>query len=102
MLHLNCTRSATIFGLLLTAYAVARGQNLEGCPPSGVVRSDYLLDIISVLPHFYGLPAQLDVHRVSPVYPKGCHPGSPRRAAIFVHGSSIEAVTGFDLPYRDY
>ena len=35
--------------------------------PIGVVRRDYFVETISTLPHYYGLPAQLDVHEVAPV-----------------------------------
>jgi len=66
---------------------------------AGVVRSDFLLDITSTLPHYSGLSAQLDVHEVSPA---DREPGSPVQAAILVHGRSIDAVTGFDLQYEDY
>src|SRR5438067_6736995 len=77
-----------------------RLESLEDrCLLSGVVRSDYLLDVISTLPHYSGLPAQLDVHEVSPA---DRVPGSPVQAAILVSGRSIDAVTGFDLQYQDY
>src|SRR5262249_18217921 len=69
--------------------------------PIGVVRSDYFVDTISTLPHYYGLPAQLDVHEVGPVYSPGEQHG-PTPAAILVHGATIDAVTGFDLQYHDY
>ncbi len=69
--------------------------------PIGVVRSDYFLDTISTLPHYYGLPAQLDVHEVAPVYAPGQTPG-PTQAAILVPGGSQDAVTSFDLQYQDY
>ncbi|MCI0408684.1 MAG: alpha/beta hydrolase, partial [Acidobacteria bacterium] len=71
------------------------------CTPIGVVRTDYFVDTISTLPHYYGLPAQLDVHQVSPVYRPG-HRRCPVQAAILVHGRNIDAVSGFDLRYGDY
>ena len=71
----------------------------DRCLLSGVVRNDFLLDVISTLPHYSGLSAQLDVHEVSPA---DREPGSPVQAAILVHGRSIDAVTGFDLQYEDY
>jgi pimeloyl-ACP methyl ester carboxylesterase len=66
---------------------------------SGVVRSDFFLDVTSTLPHYSGLPAQLDVHEVSPA---DRVPGSPVQAAILVHGRTIDGVTAFDLQYQDY
>jgi pimeloyl-ACP methyl ester carboxylesterase len=73
----------------------------DRCLLSGVVRSDYFLDTISTLPHYYGLPAQLDIHEVAPVYSPG-QEHRPTQAAILVHGRTIDAVTGFDLQYQDY
>src|SRR5262245_1780027 len=69
--------------------------------PIGVVRRDYFVDTTSTLPHYYGLPAQLDVHDVGPVYSPGPTPCATQ-AAILVHGRTIDAVTGFDLQYQDY
>src|SRR6266404_5558335 len=66
----------------------------DRCLLSGVVRSDFLLDVTSTLPHYSGLPAQLDVHEVSPA---DRVPGSPVQAAILVSGKSVNAVTAFDL-----
>src|SRR5262249_20608532 len=43
----------------------------------------------------------LDVHQVSPVYRHGHH-HCPTRAAILVHGRTLDAVTGVDLQYQDY
>jgi pimeloyl-ACP methyl ester carboxylesterase len=71
----------------------------DRCLLSGVVRSDFFLDVSSTLPHYSGLPAQLDVHEVSPA---DRAPGSPVQAAILVSGRSIDAVTAFDLQYQDY
>src|SRR5947207_130488 len=71
----------------------------DRCLLSGVVRSDNLLDVVSTLPHYSGLPAQLDVHEVSPA---DRAPGSPVQAAILVHGRTIDGVAGFDLRYQDY
>jgi pimeloyl-ACP methyl ester carboxylesterase len=64
-----------------------------------VVRSDFFVDVTSTLPRYSGLPAQLDVHAVSPA---DRQPGAPVRAAILVHGRTIDGVTGFDLQYQDY
>jgi pimeloyl-ACP methyl ester carboxylesterase len=77
------------------------GHTRSHCTPIGVERTDYFLDVTSTVPHYYGLPAQLDVHRVSPVYRHG-HGHCPVQAAVFVHGFSVNAVTAFDLQYQDY
>jgi pimeloyl-ACP methyl ester carboxylesterase len=69
--------------------------------PIRTVTRDYLVDITSTLPHYDGLPAQLDVHEVAPVYYPGQQHG-PTQAAILVSGRSVNAVTGFDLQYQDY
>jgi pimeloyl-ACP methyl ester carboxylesterase len=71
----------------------------DRCLLSAVVRSDFFVDIVSTLPHYSGLPAQLDVHEVSPA---DRAPGSAVQAAILVSGKTIDAVTGFDLQYQDY
>src|SRR5882672_110514 len=64
----------------------------DRCLLAGVVRSDFLLDVTSTLPHYSGLPAQLDIHEVSPADPE---PGSPVQAAILVHGRTIDGVSAF-------
>src|SRR5262245_45429752 len=71
----------------------------DRCLLSGVVRTDFFLDVIATLPHYSGLPAQLHVHEVSPVHREA---GSPVQAAVLVHGRTIDAVTNFDLQYQDY
>src|SRR5262245_43262999 len=71
----------------------------DRCLLSGVVRTDFFLDVISTLPHYDGLPAQLHVHEVSPI---NREIGSPVQAAVLVHGRTIDAATIFDLQYQDY
>jgi pimeloyl-ACP methyl ester carboxylesterase len=71
----------------------------DRCLLSEVVRSDFFVDVISTLPHYSGLAAQLDVHEVSPA---DRAPGSPVQAAILVQGRTIDGVTAFDLQYQDY
>jgi pimeloyl-ACP methyl ester carboxylesterase len=71
----------------------------DRCLLSGVVRSDFFVDLASTLPGYSGLPAQLDIHEVSPDHRD---PAAPVRAAVLVHGRTIDAVTGFDLQYQDY
>jgi pimeloyl-ACP methyl ester carboxylesterase len=70
--------------------------------PTAVTRTDYLVDVTSTLPRYQGLPAKLDIHRVSPVYEDGRCNGGPIHAAILVHGAATEAVSIFDLQYQDY
>jgi hypothetical protein len=49
-------------------------------------------------PQFDGLPAQLEVHRVRPVYADKC-PSVPNRAVVLVHGRSVTGPVAFDLRY---
>ena len=76
----------------------------KACVPLGLETTDYLLDVVSTLPSYFGLPAKIDIHRVRPVYRNGrcSHHFRPRHAAILVHGRTNDAVTGFDLQYADY
>jgi len=75
------------------------------CLPVGVDRSDYSIEFTtSDMPdsQFDGLQAQLDVHRVKPVFPRGCPNISPIKALVLVHGRTIPATASFDLQYQDY
>src|SRR5437764_15132195 len=47
------------------------GNQKGECSPIGVKRKDYLLPVVSTLPRSMGEPAELDIHRVSPVYEHG-------------------------------
>jgi hypothetical protein len=49
-------------------------------------------------PQFDGLPAQLEMHRVRPVYADKC-PSVPNRAVVLVHGRSVTGPVAFDLRY---
>ena len=49
-------------------------------------------------PQFDGLPAQLEVHRVRPVYAEKC-PEIPNTAVVLVHGRSVTGPVAFDLRY---
>ena len=71
------------------------------CRPLSLETTDYFLGVISTLPSYRGQPAQLQIHRVRPVYTSGrCrHRVQP---AILVHGLSIDSVSAFDLQYSDY
>src|SRR5262249_4613399 len=72
------------------------------CSPAGVERTDYFLDVTSTLPHYYRLPPPLDIHPVSPVYPGERRDSCPVQAVILLHGRTTDAVSTFDLQFRDY
>jgi alpha-tubulin suppressor-like RCC1 family protein/pimeloyl-ACP methyl ester carboxylesterase len=73
------------------------------CSAIDVERSDYFVNITTAnMPdtNFNGLAAQLDTHRVKPVfYPETC---TATEAAVLTHGRTVEAVSAFDLQYQDY
>lgn len=48
-------------------------------------------------PQFDGLPAELQVHRVQPVYANGKCASVPNRAAVLIHGRTVYGPTVFDL-----
>ena len=78
--------------------------NLTLCLPIAVERSDDVIHFItSDMPDrlLDGKEAQLEVHRVKPVFPQGC-PNSPTKALVLVHGTTVDSVTLFDLQYQDY
>jgi pimeloyl-ACP methyl ester carboxylesterase len=80
------------------------GNQKGECSPIGVKRKDYLLHVVSTLPGSLGEPAELDIHRVSPVYEHGwcTHPnGGAAHAVILVAGATTESVTTFDLQYPE-
>ena len=75
------------------------------CRPAAVERSDYFVDYTtSNMPdsQFNGLPAQLDIHRVRPVFSERCPEVAPIRAIVLVPGRTIQATAAFDLRYEDY
>ncbi|MFE9694904.1 alpha/beta fold hydrolase [Micromonospora sp. NPDC005806] len=75
-----------------------------GCDkvPTGVQVSDHFLPFtvpagLMPDPQFDGLPAELQVHRVQPVYAHGkCH-SVPNRAAVLIHGRTVYGPAVFDL-----
>jgi pimeloyl-ACP methyl ester carboxylesterase len=73
------------------------------CTPISVATTDYLLNVVSTLPNYFGLPAKIDIHRVRPVYTNDAcsHQLGPRHAAILLHGRTLDA-SGFDVQYQDY
>jgi hypothetical protein len=71
--------------------------------PIGVETTDYLLPFevpagLMPDPQFDGLQAQLEVHRVRPVYADKCSE-MPNRAVVLVHGRSVTGPVAFDLRY---
>jgi pimeloyl-ACP methyl ester carboxylesterase len=70
--------------------------------PTGVQVSDHFLPFtvpagLMPDPQFDGLPAELEVHRVRPVYANGkCH-SVPNRAAVLIHGGNYPGPAVFDL-----
>src|SRR5436190_5917170 len=81
MVKFNRSALLTTDGLLRIAGTTASGGCFTGethveirCLPEAVERSDYFIDFTTSDmpdPQFNGLPAQLDVHRVKPVFPRG-------------------------------
>ena len=70
------------------------------CLPVAVDRSDYPIEFTTSNmpdPQFDGLSASLNVHRVKPVFPRGCPNVLPIRALVLVHGRTIPATAAFDL-----
>ena len=106
-------------GLLVTVGVLsgchANGTNRYGaqpslsladrCLPSRLETQDYMLDVISKLPNYKGIPAQMQVHRVRPIYDSDrCTRlnGDAEAAVIMVQGRRTDAVTGFDPPVDGY
>ena len=80
------------------------------CSPVGIAREDFLIDMSSNLPRYAGLPAELDVRAVTPVFDgarsmddkdERCR-DMRRRAVIMLHGAMTEGTTSFDLQFGDY
>ncbi len=69
--------------------------------PIEVEQTDYFLDVTSTLPHYQGLPAQLELRKVAPVYNSHCR-SRPHRAVILLHGRTIDVISGLDLQFQDY
>jgi pimeloyl-ACP methyl ester carboxylesterase len=70
--------------------------------PTGVSVEDHWLPFtvpagLMPNPKFDGRPAQIQVHRVRPVYAHGKCPSVPNRAAVLIHGSGVSGTPSFDL-----
>lgn len=122
MIKSNRSVLVTGDGLLKVTGSRRNGACLDGqtnvqllCLPAAVERSDDFIDFTTsnmpddigpdgrpIASRLNGRPAQLDVHRVKPVFPAGCPNLSPIRALVLVHGRTIPATADFDLQYQDY
>lgn len=101
-----------------TTRSASSVQPLEGaaladrCVPRRLETQDYMIGVTSALPNYKGLPAQIQVHRVRPIYDSGREQpgkpdcarlnGNPERAVIMVQGRRTDAVTAFDPPIKGY
>jgi pimeloyl-ACP methyl ester carboxylesterase len=85
----------------LSQAAADTGGNKHDCIPMWLETTDYFIDVVSTLPNHSGLPAQVEIRRVRPIY----HTGRCRnlvRSAVLVHGRTIDGISAFDVPYGDY
>ena len=75
--------------------------NPQECVPVSLETTDYFLPVTSTLPNHRGQPAVIEVRRVRPVYDTSpCR--HQVRAAILVHGRTVDGISAFDVPYKDY
>src|SRR4051812_27497888 len=75
------------------------------CLPASVERSDYYIEFTTAnMPDstLNDRRAQLQVHRVKPVFAASCPNISPIRAVVLVYGQTVPATAAFDLQYQDY
>lgn len=85
-------QDASIFNLELAA---------NECVPTSVETSTYLIEMTSTLEHFSGVPAQIEVRRVQPIFDTPeC--SAAAKVAVLQQGRTIDAMTAFDLDYQDY
>ncbi len=75
--------------------------NKHDCVPMRLETTDYFVDVLSTLPNHLGVPAQIEVRRVRPIYQTGRCRGLVR-SAVLVHGRTIDGISAFDVPYQDY
>ncbi|MFF7725454.1 alpha/beta fold hydrolase [Streptomyces sp. NPDC008001] len=74
--------------------------------PTDITTSDYALDFavpsgLMPDPQFNGQKAQVQVHRVQPVYEHGRCEQTPARAAVLIHGRTVTGSVVFDLKGKD-
>jgi alpha-beta hydrolase superfamily lysophospholipase len=73
----------------------------DECVPSSVETSTYLIDVTSALGQPRGIPAQIEVRRVRPLFDtQQCSAGA--KVAVLQQGRTIDAMTAFDVGYQDY
>ncbi|MFH8625093.1 hypothetical protein ACH4A8_25000 [Streptomyces vietnamensis] len=90
-----------ITGALAAPGAMAAAARCDTAPTGSRVQ-DYSLTFtvppgLMPDPQFDGLPAQIRVHRVRPVYAHGKCGNVPNRAAVLVHGRNIPGTPVFDM-----
>ena len=107
MVKFNRSVLVTTDGLLKVTGNTTSGGCFAGetsveilCRPVAVERSDYFINFTD--PQFDGVSAQLDVHRVKPVFPRGCPNISPITALVLEHGRTLPATATFDLQFQDF
>lgn len=112
--HSTAVLLAVLFSLFAypatpTVHAGQRSAK-DVCSPVDIARNDLLIHTSSTLPRYAGLPADLDVHAVTPVFDAArpiddkderCR-DMRRRAVIMLHGAMTEGTTSFDLRFGDY
>jgi pimeloyl-ACP methyl ester carboxylesterase len=73
----------------------------DECMPSSVETSTYRIDVISTIPQFLGVPAQIEVRRARPIFDTNeCSDSA--KVAVLQQGRTIDAMTAFDPDYQDY
>jgi pimeloyl-ACP methyl ester carboxylesterase len=92
-----------------SAHAAQRAAK-DDCLPVGIAREDFLIHTSSTLPRYAGLPADLDVRAVTPVFDDAARMDDKdakcrdlrARPVIMLHGAMTEGTTSFDLGFGDY
>ncbi|MCM0673374.1 alpha/beta hydrolase [Micromonospora phytophila] len=102
---LTAAFSQPLFAAKPSPMATVSGASLAAAcdkAPTGVQVSDHWLPFtvpagLMPDPQFDGLSAELQVHRVQPVYAHGKCPAVPNRAAVLIHGRTAYGPAVFDL-----
>ncbi|MGW0391575.1 alpha/beta fold hydrolase [Streptomyces sp. NPDC003042] len=96
-----------ITGAFGSGHSAAAEQSATRCDkaPTGVSVGDHWLPFtvpagLMPDPRFDGRQAEIQVHRVRPVYAHGKCRDVPNRAAVLVHGSGVSGTPSFDLRKR--